>query len=163
MMRTEIAQDNAYLEDVLLDDYEWPIRMRTKARFGNVPAVLLKRRCHEQQTSRRMTGRIKTERKKYRFRHFYEMYPHTPLPDYLALARISDRQPMSSLAELHRAGQWLVELARQHDPLLRKRMARRWKETCERSIALSDECEAIFQKYLEQIDIADDNDGYEHL
>jgi glycosyltransferase involved in cell wall biosynthesis len=163
MMRTEIAQDNAYYEDVLLDDYEWPIRMRTKARFGNVPAVLLKRRCHEQQTSRRMAGSIKTDLQKYRFRYFYEIYPHTPLPDYLALARISDKQPMTSLAELRRAAQWLVELAHHPDPLLRKRMARRWKKTCERSMALGDECEAVFQKYRGQFDVADDNDGNEHL
>jgi len=160
MMRTAIAQDNAYREDVLLDDYEWPIRMTTKARLGNVPAVLLKRRCHEQQSSRRIAGLIKSEFQRLRFQYFYSRYPHAPLPDYLALARVSDKQPMTSLAELRRAGQWLVELAQHPDPMLRKKMARRWKETCERSLGLGDKCEAVFQEYRGQFEVNNENDGY---
>jgi glycosyltransferase involved in cell wall biosynthesis len=160
MMRTEIAKDNAYRGNIFLDDYEWPTRMSSKALLGNVPAVLLKRRCHEQQSSRLNADRLKSDFQRYRFQYFYSRYPHTPLSDYLALVRVSDKQPMASLAELHRAGQWLVDLAQHPDPLLREKMALRWRETCERSIALGDECEAIFQKYRGHFDVYAENNGY---
>ena len=160
MMRTEIAKNNAYRGDVFLDDYEWLIRVASKARLGNVPAVLLKRRCHERQSSRLNEERIKSDFQRYRFQYFYSRYPHTPLSDYLALARVSDKLPLTSLAELHRAAQWLVELAQHPDLSLRKMMARRWGETCERSKALGDECGAIFQKYRGLFNVEAENDGY---
>ena len=159
MMRTELARNNPYRKGVFLDDYEWLVRIASKARLGNVPAVLLKRRCHERQFSRLNEKKIKSEFQRYRFQYFYSRYPDTPLSDYLALARISDKRPMASLAELHRGAQWLLELARHPDPSLRKMMARRWQETCDRSKALGNECEAIFQQYRGRFDVDAENDG----
>lgn len=154
MMRTETARDNPYREGVISDDYEWPARVVSKARLGNVPLVLLKRRCHPQQAIRMIeVARIKSEVRKFRFQYFYTRYPHTPLQDYLPLARVSDRQPMTKFSELRRAGQWLVDLARYPDPRLRKEMARRWQETCERSRQLGDECQAVFQEYWEKFNL----------
>jgi glycosyltransferase involved in cell wall biosynthesis len=150
MMRTETARNDPYREDILLDDYEWPIRMTSRARLGNVPLVLVERRCHEQQFTKKEAAHLRAEFQKLRFQYFYTRYPDTPLQDYLALARISDRQPMKNFSELRRAGQWLVDLARHPDPLLRNSMARRWQETCERSQHLGNECQAVYQEYLEQ-------------
>jgi len=163
MMRSEIAKENAYRKEVLLDDYEWPIRISSKACLGNVPAVLLKRRCHMQQASRLMADRIKLEFQRYRFQHFYSRYPSTPLPDYLALARVSDRQPMTELVELRRAGRWLVDLARHPDLVLRRKMARRWQETCERSRVLGSECETIFNEFRGQFDVDDEHETFTAL
>jgi len=39
-------------------------------------------------------------------------------------------------------------------------MARRWKETCERSLGLGDKCEAVFQEYRGQFEVNNENDGY---
>ncbi len=152
MMRAEIAKSNPYRENIFLDDYEWLVGMTSKARLGNVPAVLLKRRCHELQASRLNAELIKSDFQRYRFQYFYSRYPNTPLSDYLALARVSDKQPMTSPAELRRAGEWLLELARHPDPLLRKMMAQRWLETCDRSIVLGDNCGTIFREYRERFD-----------
>ncbi|MCX5784508.1 MAG: glycosyltransferase family 2 protein [Elusimicrobia bacterium] len=160
MMRTEIAKNNPYRENIFLDDYEWVMRMAPKVRLGNVPAVLLKRRCHELQASRLNAGRIRTDLQRYRFQYFYARYPHTPLADYLALARVSDKQPMTSPAELRRAGEWLLELARHPDPMLRKMMAQRWRETCDRSIVLGDKCETVFREYRERFDADTENNEY---
>jgi hypothetical protein len=89
---------------------------------------------------------------KYRFRLMYELFPHTPLADHLALARVSDRRPLTSMAELERAGRWLADFAEHPDQRLRQLMRRRWKKTCERSQELGGQCEVIFRKYLERIE-----------
>lgn len=155
LMRIETVRNNPYREDIILEDYEFFTRMTSKARLGIVPLVLLQRRCHAQQASRIEAARFKSEMQKWRFQYFYARYPHTPLRDYLALARVADRQPMTDFSELRRAGQWLVDLARHPDRKLRKRMARRWQETCEGSQHLGEECQVIFQQYREQFDVDD--------
>jgi glycosyltransferase involved in cell wall biosynthesis len=153
LMRSEILRNNPYREDLLIEDYEFLTRMTSKARLGNVPLVLLKYRRHAQQAIQKMAARVKDEFQKLRFQYFYARYPHTPLPDYLALARVADRQPMTNLSELRRAGRWLVDLARHPDPLLRKKMARRWRKTCERSQQLGEQGQTIFLDYWGQFKV----------
>jgi len=160
MMRASILKENLYNENADHDDYEMWTRLALGYKMGNVPEILIKHRCHDQQSHIVECSRFRSDLQKYRFRYFYETYPHTPLPDYLALARISDRQPLTSLTELRRAGQWLVELAQYPDPLLRKKMVLRWKETCERSTALGDKCTAIYKEYIGEFHIGDNHDEY---
>ncbi len=159
MMRACILKEHPYNTRAKLEDYEMWTRLASRYRMGNIQEALLRYRFHDQQAHMVYYRETRSDFQKYRFRYFYELYPHTPLHDYLPLARVSDKQPLTGLGELRRAGQWLVDLARSPDPLLRKKMALRWQETCERSIGLEDECEAIFQEYRKQIDVDGENDG----
>ena len=158
MTRAAVFKENPYNETAHLDDYEMWTRLASRCKMGNVQEILIRRRCHDGQLHIVEHEGIKSDLQKYRFRYFYEMYPRTPLRDYLALARVSDRRPLPDLGQLRRAGQWLVELARHPDPLLRKRMARRWTEACERSASLGNECETVFHEYRGQFEIDDEND-----
>ena len=136
MIRTDVVKDNLHGTDCLLDDYELFSRMVQRYRLGNSSQVLLRYRRHERQTSVVRRTEVYRDFQKYRFRYFFEMYPHAHLADYLPLARVSDRLPMRTAEELQRAGRWLVELAANQGPELRQRMAERWRETCERSASL---------------------------
>ncbi len=77
-----------------------------------------------------------TEREKSRFLYFFNRYPRASLKDYVALARVADGMPMTDLAELERAGQWLLEIVSFPDPALLARALQRWEKTCGRSLEL---------------------------
>jgi glycosyltransferase involved in cell wall biosynthesis len=158
VLRAEILRMNPYHEQVAFDDYELWTRLAPCYIMGNIPEVLLRYRRHAGQIHVVSARQFSDEFRRYRFRYFYALYPGTPLPDYLALARVSDHRPMTSLGELTRAGRWLVDLAQPSDWQLRARMATRWRETCERSAALGTEVENIskyFQQQMDKLSIAD--------
>lgn len=158
MMRAAVLRANRYDESAEHDDYELWTRLAARYRMRNIQQVLLQHRCHDQQAHVARSRRFRLDKQKFRFRYFYERFPKTPLTDYLALARISDAEPMTSLAELRLAGEWLVDLAQYPDERLRRRMARRWRETCERSATLGDECQAVYRTYLARFEVADSDD-----
>lgn len=59
---------------------------------------------------------------------------------------------MTSIWELERAGQWLVELSDYQDEELQKKMAKRWEESCKRSKALgASNVDEIRQHYMEKL------------
>ena len=151
LIRTVLLRDHNYKESTYNDDYELWTRIIGKYRIGNIPQVLFQLRVHDEQNHIVNQHQVHSDFQRYRFRYFYEVYPNTPITDYLALARVSDKQPMTSISELCRAGQWLAELADHPDPKLRAKMAGRWEETCRRSQNLGDDCQAVFEEYREQI------------
>jgi glycosyltransferase involved in cell wall biosynthesis len=158
IVRADILRMNPYHEQVAFDDYEIWTRLAPRYTMGNVPEVLLRYRRHADQIHVVRSRQFNDEFRRYRFRYFYAVYPNTPLPDYLALARVSDRMPMTSLNELKRAGRWLVDLAQPFDRRLRERMAKRWRETCERSASLGAEAEDVskcFQQQMDELSAAD--------
>ena len=93
-------------------DCEWPYRVVQRCLTGNVPQVLLRARRHGQNLTTIRNAGHRIDATKSHFQYFYSLYPRTPLPDYIALCRVIDQVPMTSLDELARAGRWLVELAR---------------------------------------------------
>jgi glycosyltransferase involved in cell wall biosynthesis len=151
IIRTEIFRNNLYVNDCVFDDYELFTRLAPRYRLGNVPSVLLRYRHHETQVSIVMRKEVRKDFQKYRFRYFYQTYPHTPLSDYLPLARVSDHLPVQSLQELKLAGQWLAKLSKVPDAMVRQKMGRRWQETCERSATLGKEVDIIFRYFMEMI------------
>ena len=98
-----------------------------------------------------------TDVRRYRFRLFYEMFPGTPLPDYIAFARLAARQPLLDLEELDRAGSRLAILSDTDDVRLRSVMAERWRKACDRSASLGPAAEGVFQRWAPAI--AGDSDG----
>ena len=151
MMRSDICINNPFNETIDFIDTEWPMKMAIKYKMGNVPRFLLKVRRHETNITALKKDAFKKSAHKARFRFFYHLYPNTPLPDYMAFTRLSDNAPMSNLWELERAGQWLVQLASYPDELLKKKMLKRWQDTCERSADLGNKVEDIFKYYQDKM------------
>ncbi|MDD5712915.1 MAG: glycosyltransferase [Smithellaceae bacterium] len=151
IVRSTILKDNLYAANCVFDDYELFSRLVTHYRLGNTPQVLLRYRRHGGQASVIRRTEIQQDLQKYRFRYFYEMYPQTPLADYLALARVSDRLPLRTSEELERAGRWLAELADGSDQRTRQQMAERWMAACDRSAALGDKVDSIYHRFQSQI------------
>lgn len=147
MIRTDVFRDNLYQKECVFDDYELFTRLAPRYRLGNVPSVLLRYRNHECQVSRVRREEVGRDFQKYRFRYFYKIFPRTPLDDYLPLALVSDKQPLNSLPQLEKAGQWLVKLSDVMDKGVRRKMGERWRKTCERSASLGAEVASIFQQY----------------
>jgi len=150
MMRSSVAREN-YYRDFVLIDYEWPTRISFRYRLGNVPKVLLKRRKHGSQNSAVNSKCCPKEFSRIHFQYFYSLFPQTSLTDYLSLFRIARNQPMTSLSEMERAGQWLVELSKHPDRHLRDRMSLRWEQVAERSSWLGSESQAIYSRYQAQM------------
>ncbi len=150
MMRSSVAREN-YYRDFVLIDYEWPTRMSFRYCLGNVPEVLLKRRKHGNQNSAVNSECCPKEFSRIHFQYFYSLFPQAGLMDYLALFRVARNQPMTSLPEMERAGQWLVELSKHPDRHLRQRMSLRWEQVAERSSWLGSESQVIYNRYQAQM------------
>jgi glycosyltransferase involved in cell wall biosynthesis len=152
VLRADILRSNPYHESAVFDDYELWTRLAPRYTMGNVPEVLLRYRRHEAQTHVVRSKQFNDDFRRYRFRYFYTLYPGTPLPDYLALARVSDHLPMTSLSELERAGRWLVDLAQPPESKLRTKMARRWQDACDSSVSLGTRVAELRTRFQEEID-----------
>jgi glycosyltransferase involved in cell wall biosynthesis len=151
IIRTDIFKNNFYINDCFFDDYELFTRLAPKHRMGNVASVLLRYRRHKTQTSKVRRKEFNKDFQKYHLRYFYKIFPNTPLADYIAFARLADGEPMTSLWELEKAGQWLVDLSNVTDEILRQKMEQRWQKTCKRSAMLGKEVDIIFQLYTNMI------------
>jgi hypothetical protein len=121
--------------DAAFEDYELLTRLAPRYRLTNIPAVLHRYRAHVGQSHTLEAKAFALDMARCRFGHFFSVYPDATLPDYVAIARVSDRVPLTSLDELGRAGRWMVRLAQPPDPWLRSKMALRWREACERTEA----------------------------
>ena len=136
---------------VVWDDYELETRLAMRYRLGNHPAALLRYRRHPLQTHRTQPLAFSNDFRRYRFRLFYEMFPGTPLPDYIAFARLAGRQPLLDLDELDRAGSRLATLSDTDEARLRLVMAERWRKACDRSAGLGPAVEGVFQRWAPAI------------
>jgi hypothetical protein len=112
-----------------------------------MPEPLLRHRAHATQCHVLEWPGCFADVTRYRFAHVYRYFPGTPLADYLALARMSDRLPLRSLPELDRAGTWLVTLSAPDDWWLRTRMLKRWHDTCDASEDLGDGVAEIRERH----------------
>ena len=151
VVRTEILRENPYHERAIYDDYELWTRLALRYTLGNVSEVLLRYRRHAKQTHIVEARLFSEDFLRYRFRYFYARYPDSSLSDYLALARISDRLPATSLRELERIGQWVSELAQPAETRFRARMAERWHETCDRSAGLGHGVAEIRERFRQKL------------
>ncbi len=147
MMKAELAKKFPLDENIMFDDYEWPIRVSSQCRIGNVPMILLQRRRHKKQASIVFKEQVQKERKKLRFQHFYSLYPETPLKDYLALVKIFETLCFESVQELKTGGKWLLKLAENSELSLIKKMRKRWKNSCLQSGHSEEKIRSVFLEY----------------
>jgi glycosyltransferase involved in cell wall biosynthesis len=125
-----LLRDEGYDEDVAHDDYEIQTRLYGRYRMANLPDVLVSHRVHARQSSRVDRDRFARERRRYRFRFVYQMFPRLDPRRYAVLATLAEGAGFSRHEDLMHAGQWLVTLAEVPDRRLRERMARRWDDAC---------------------------------
>lgn len=136
MGRAEIIRANPY-EDVPGEDYELWTRLARRHRVGNVPAVVLKYRCHARQTHIVEAAACRIAHRKARRRFLTAEFPTADSADAVVFDRIAEAEPFPTLDELACAGEWLARLAGESaDQLLRRRMLQRWRHCCRRSAPL---------------------------
>lgn len=153
LVRAEIAKAHAFNVEALHVDYEMLTRLATRYRLGNVPQVLLKHRCHPRQAHVVYNSEFRADINKFRQPYFRALFPDATPEDYAALARVAEKQAFSDLAELERAGRWLVRLAQTPDNFLPQRMTERWHATCRRSAFLGLGCYRLHQQLASQFGV----------
>ncbi len=155
VVRREVLLANPYSEQASFRDYELWTRLAATHTLANVPEPLMRYRIHERQLHTVQKEKFGADFRRYRFRHFQNLYPNRSTSEYLALARVSDNLPALNLATLEQAGEWLVELADGRSRRMRQAMRQRWQATCTLSSGLGPEVEVLRNGYLVRFGAAD--------
>lgn len=148
MLRTDIAKENPYREDVTFLDYELWTRLAGRYRMGNIQQILTLYRSHPQQTSILKSEEFRQDLRRYREPLFYRLFPDATQDDYSAFTHLADKEPMKSVDMLKCAGDLLVRLTSSGDRFLIDKMARRWWDTCYRNAPLGFECYPAYKSAL---------------
>jgi glycosyltransferase involved in cell wall biosynthesis len=138
LARADVLKRARFSEAEAYEEYELQTRLVREARLGNCPDVVLRVRIHPAQTTRVLRRRKAESHWRSRFRYFFARFPRASLADFRCVHAMPRRTPHADLAELERAGGWLVRLSRLPDAQLRERMVRRWREACELVAAPAD-------------------------
>ncbi len=154
LMRADILKKHPYDEKTYHDDYELWTRLAPIFRMGNVQQVLLKRRCHSQQSNVVYRDQFIAEQRQFRRTYFHTLFPQATTNDYTAIELAAEKKPASNLMELELAGKWLARLAQTPDNFLRERMARRWLATCQRSAHLGSVCYRLYRQIATEFGFA---------
>jgi hypothetical protein len=121
----------SYDERTAHDDYEWQTRVAAAgARAGNSDEILLRRRHHSGQSNVVSRSYFMLERRRYRFRHFYRLFPRTPAREYQIVNGLADGARFEDRSDLESAGAWFHRLAEVPDPPFRRKLAQRWERLC---------------------------------
>jgi len=152
VIRRDVLQDEGYRKEAVFEDYDLWTRLALRYVLGNVQQVLLYHRRHPQQIQAVRSRELIQSMTAVRFRYIHSRYPNISLDDYMALCRLCECRPASSLLDFGRAGQWLVQLAEVGDPYVRSRMALRWKDHWTRSRVLGGRIDGIYFKYQKEFE-----------
>lgn len=134
--RAEVLKAARFSETEAFEEYELQTRLVCEARLGNCPQVVLKIRIHAAQTTRVLRPHKSLSQWRSRFRYFSSRFPEATLDDFQAVNAIPRGLPFAGEGQLALAGRWLVRLSRLPEAALRARMARRWREACDRFYGL---------------------------
>ncbi len=110
IFKTSAALRNPFDETMACTDCEWPYRVVQNCVTGNVPQILLRARRHGRNATILNGKAHRRDATKSHFLYFYRLYPQASIQDYIALCRVIDQVPLTSLAELERAGRWMWNL-----------------------------------------------------
>jgi glycosyltransferase involved in cell wall biosynthesis len=135
LARAEVLRQARFSETEAYEEYELQTRLVAQARLGNTPEVVLRVRVHAAQTTQALRPQKARSQWRSRFRYFFARFPEASLDDFRCVNALPRETPHASRADLERAGAWLVRLSRLPDGRLRERMARRWREACDRADA----------------------------
>ena len=164
MLRADIARTHSYDETLLtMGDYEMWTRLAPLYRMGNMPNVLHKYRGHARQTHVVMYSIAIENMRKSRSRYLQALFPAMAEADYAAVAHVAEKASFASLADLERAGTWLVRLAQTPDAFLRRRMSDRWRAACQQSAYLGLGCYRLYREIAPQFGVATDEKACKKL
>lgn len=164
LARTEVMTAHRYDERYACEDQELWARLAPSHRLGNVPAVLVKYRCHPEQATRRERTALRADHRLCRRRLFYALFPDAPPQEVEALHPLAELRPCSSVAELTNAGAVLARLAHEADPLLRDRMLHRWQRICRQTAELGINTEGVYRRVAPELSVAaNEVDGWPRL
>ena len=157
ILKSEIAKKHLYHEALMtMGDYEMWTRLAPLYRMGNVPQILHKWRSHQRQTHVVLKTEGRSNIRNFLPLYYRSMFPQATQDDYAVLAYTAEKIPFHDLAELERAGLWLIELSNTTDWFLRKKMAGRWRSACQRSSHLGLGCYRLYKNILRQFgDVSD--------
>lgn len=154
IIRADILKKHPYDEKTYHDDYELLTRLAPIFRMGNVQQVLLKHRCHTQQSNVVYRDQFIAEQRQFRRTYFHTLFPQATTDDYTAIELAAEKTPAVNPVELELAGKWLARLAQTPDNFLRERMARRWLATCQRSAHLGSACYRLYRQIAPEFGFA---------
>jgi glycosyltransferase involved in cell wall biosynthesis len=132
LARAEVLKAARFSETEAYEEYELQTRLILQARLGNCSEAVVRIRFHPLQTTRVLHARKSASHWRSRFRYFFARFPDATLEDFRCVNAMPRRLPFADQAQLERAGRWLVRLSRLPEERLRARMARRWREACDR-------------------------------
>jgi glycosyltransferase involved in cell wall biosynthesis len=150
LMATDVFLAHRYREGARFEGNELWIRLRRHHRLGNVPATLVRHRCHAAQTRVVRAAELRAFVRASRVPLFHELYPEAGELDAQAIDRVADREPCVNLAELERVGGWLTRLADGPDVELRRRMRDRWRAACRGAAPLGLGAYRLHQRFAPQ-------------
>ena len=145
LMHAAILREHRYSEQATFEGYELFTRLVLHHRVGNVPAVLLGSRSHLRQAHVVEAAGCRADMRACRGPLLYALFPDADGRDLDLIERVAERESFATIAELERAGGWLLRLARSSDPVLRRRMLGRWRTSCRRSAHLGI---GVYRTYL---------------
>jgi len=149
MLHAEIFRANRADETVASDDYEMWARLAQRHRLGNMPAILLKLRWHEQQTHIVNAKACAEDHRRLRPGLIRALFADAQEADLATIEALVEKRPLE-LRGLDRSGYWLTRFADCSEPGLRRQMLGRWQQACHRSAALGGDVEAIYRQYAGQ-------------
>jgi len=145
LMRAEIARAHPYDETLAYSDYAQLTQIAHRYRLGNMPQILLKCCYHENQTHMVHGAAFKQDQLRYSKPYFQTLFPEAAADDLRVISLLLEAAPFEEIADLERAGRWLIRLAHTGDNFLRRTMADRWRSACQRSSHLGPDC---YRRYL---------------
>jgi glycosyltransferase involved in cell wall biosynthesis len=153
LMPIHIARSIPDREAAATEEYPTWTYLVLRYRMGNVPQILLKHRSHDQQVHVLDAPGFLADLCRFRQPYFHALFPEATEADYASVARVAQNEPSANLADLERAGAWLVRLAQLPDNFLRQRMAARWYIACQKSAHWGLKSYHLYQQYAPQFDI----------
>lgn len=159
LLRTELARAHPYDEKLVYSDYAWltqivaPGKLASPVRLGNIPQIVLQCRCHDAQIHILQEAAFAEEESRYRQPYFHNLFPDATADDCAALRRVAENGSFYSLAELERAGIWLLRLAKTPDNFLRRQMADRWRAACLKAAPFGLPAYYLYRKYWQKFEV----------
>ncbi|HZZ88670.1 MAG TPA: glycosyltransferase, partial [Caulobacteraceae bacterium] len=151
LARAEVLKAAGFSETEAYEEYELQTRLIGQVRLGNCPEVVLRLRVHPAQATAVLATQKSASRWRLRFGHFFRLFPDATLADFGCVNALARGGAVASADALRASGDWLVRLSRPPDDRLRRRMARRWREACERCAAPAAEIARVRAEYAARI------------
>ncbi len=129
------------------EDFAWWNALIQRHPAGNSAETLYRWRQHADNSSTRRREELRAEFRGGREALFAALFPEANTGDLDALNRVAERVAHRTAEALDLAGRWLVRLADVPDAEMRRRMAERWRQSCERAAGLGPVAWRIYRRH----------------